>query len=258
MRLSVLSSGSSGNAAFIESNGTGVLVDAGLTPRRTVALLARIGRCLQDIDAIFVTHAHRDHTLGAKLLARACGVRVYAGSGVAEALDVVKVPDGGQVEVGGIEAAFFSVPHDSPTYGIKVSGAEDAVAVLTDLGEVEPPVLENIRGVEAVVLEANHDRDWLQYGPYPLNLKFRVASPFGHLSNHQAAEAAVELARYGLKDLVLAHLSKTNNSPARARGTVYHRLRSAGFGDVRVQVAPRNSPTSWIEVGETSSSLKLF
>jgi phosphoribosyl 1,2-cyclic phosphodiesterase len=120
----------------------------------------------------------------------------------------------------------------------------------TDLGEVEAETLRVLRGADAVVLEANHDPDWLRRGPYSADLKRRVASPNGHLSNHQAAEAALALAPHGLKDLVLAHLSKTNNSPARACGTVRKALRGAGYAGIRVRAAIAGHPTPWIEVGE--------
>nr|MDQ3602332.1 hypothetical protein [Actinomycetota bacterium] len=98
-------------------------------------------------------------------------------------------------------------------------------------------------------LEANHDPDWLRRGPYSANLKRRISSRRGHLSNRQAADAAVALAPLGLKDLVLAHLSKTNNSPTRACGTVSGALREAGHGGVRVRAAIAGHPTPWIEVG---------
>jgi phosphoribosyl 1,2-cyclic phosphodiesterase len=106
-----------------------------------------------------------------------------------------------------------------------------------------------MRGAEAVVLEANHDHDWLRRGPYSADLKRRISSTRGHLSNRQAAEAALALAPYGLRDLILAHLSKTNNSPARACGTVHGALREAGHGDIRVRAALANHPTPWTEVG---------
>jgi hypothetical protein len=110
-------------------------------------------------------------------------------------------------------------------------------------------VLDWMRGAEAAVLEANHDPEWLARGPYSARLKRRISSPLGHLSNRQAAQAAASLAPHGLKDLVLAHLSKTNNSPARACGAVHGALREAGYAGVRVRAAIANHPTPWIEVG---------
>ena len=249
MRLSVLASGSSGNATYIEADGGGLLVDAGLSSRRIKALLARIGRSLDDVGAVLLTHGHSDHTCGVRSLVRERGIEVYAAPGVGRSLGASTVTPGESCLVGGLTATFFEVPHDSMTYGVRVSDGGRAVAMATDLGEVGPEVLREMRGAEAVVIEANHDPDWLRRGPYSADLKRRISSRNGHLSNRQAAEAALALAPHGLKDVVLAHLSKTNNSPARACGTVHGTLREAGHGDIRVRAALANQPTPWTEVG---------
>ncbi len=249
MRLSVLSSGSSGNATYIETDDGGLLVDAGLSCQRIEDLLARIGRSLKDVGAVLLTHGHADHTSGVRSLIRECGVGVFAAPGVGGSLGATTVEAGEAFVVGGIEAVFFEVPHDSSTYGLRVSDGQRDVALATDLGEVGPEVLEHMRGAEAVVLEANHDPDWLRRGPYSARLKRRISSKDGHLSNQQAAEAGLALAPHGLKDLILAHLSKTNNSPARACGTVHRVLREAGHGGVRVRAAIAGHPTPPIEVG---------
>ena len=249
MRLSVLSSGSSGNATYMETDSGGLLVDAGLSRRRIEALLARIGRNLGDVRAILLTHGHADHTCGVRSLIRDRGIPVFAAPGVGESLGARPVPTGEECTVGRLTATFFEVPHDSLTYGVRLADGESAVAMATDLGETGTDVLRRMRGAEAVVLEANHDHDWLRRGPYSANLKRRISSRYGHLSNRQAADAAVALAPHGLKDLVLAHLSKTNNSPMRASGTVHGALREAGHGGVRVRAAIAGHPTPWVEVG---------
>ena len=249
MRLCVISSGSSGNATYVESDGGGLLVDAGLSHRRIEVLLARVGRSLDDVGAVLLTHGHADHTCGVRSLVRERGIAVYAAPGVGASLGAQTIEAGDRWQVGGLTATFFGVPHDSLTYGIRVSDGTGAVAVATDLGEAGPEVLGHLRGAEAVVLEANHDADWLRRGPYSADLKRRISSGSGHLSNRQAAEAALALAPHGLRDLVLAHLSKTNNSPARACGTVHGALREAGHGDIRVRAALASHPTPWIEVG---------
>lgn len=254
MRLSVLSSGSSGNATYVECGGTGLLIDAGLSRRRLENLLARVGRTLENVDAVLLTHDHSDHTCGARALSRDCGIPVIAPPGVRADSKHVP-PDAGtagageEISVGDLRVAFFEIPHDSPTYGVRISGDGHVAAMATDLGEAGPGVLDWMRGAEAAVLEANHDPEWLARGPYSARLKRRISSPHGHLSNRQAAQAAASLAPHGLKDLVLAHLSKTNNSPARACGTVHGALREAGHAGVRVRAAIANHPTPWIEVG---------
>jgi phosphoribosyl 1,2-cyclic phosphodiesterase len=254
LRLSVLSSGSSGNATYVGCEGSGLLVDAGLSRRRLEGLLARIGKGLGDVDAVLLTHDHSDHTCGVRALVRDYGIPVVVPPGVREGsrhvpAGVGAVEAGEEFAVGGFAVSYFEVPHDSPTYGVRISGDGRVAAMATDLGDAGPGVLDWMRGAEAAVLEANHDPEWLTRGPYSARLKRRIASPIGHLSNRQAALAATSLAPHGLKDLVLAHLSKTNNSPARACGTVRAALREAGYAGVRVRAAIANHPTPWIEVG---------
>jgi phosphoribosyl 1,2-cyclic phosphodiesterase len=254
LRFSVLSSGSSGNATYMESGGTGLLVDAGLSCGRICALLARIGRRLDDVRAVLLTHGHSDHASGVRSLVRELGIPVYAAPGVGERLGAKLVEPWEPLRIGGLLAEFFEVPHDSRTCGVRISGGGRTAALATDLGSVSLEVLRRMRGAEAVVLEANHDPDWLRRGPYPADLKRRIASANGHLSNRQAAQAACALAPHGLKDLVLAHLSKTNNSPARATGTVSRALREAGHGRIRVRATLASHPTPWVEVGEPLES----
>ena len=250
MRLSVLSSGSSGNATYVECGSGGLLVDAGLSRKRLENLLARIGRSLANVEAVLLTHDHSDHTCGAKALSRDLGIPILAAPGVRETVKSAAAVEAGEpFAVGAFAATFFEVPHDSPTHGVRLTGDGRDLVVATDLGEAGPGVLDWMRGADAAVIEANHDPDWLARGPYSARLKRRISSPIGHLSNHQTAQAAVSLAPHGLKDLVLAHLSKTNNSPARACGTVHGALREAGYGGVRVRAAIANHPTPWIKVG---------
>ncbi len=251
-----MSSGSSGNATFIESESGGVLIDAGLSCRRIKRLLASIGRSLGDLEAVLLTHGHTDHTSGVRSLVRECGVRVISAPGVGEHLGAEVVEAGERFLVGGIEARFFAVPHDAPTYGVRVECGGLSTVVATDFGEVASAVLEEILGADAIVLEANHDEDWLWSGPYPAQLKRRIASTNGHLSNRQAAEAALALAPHGLKDIVLGHLSEKNNSAARACGRVKAALRSGGFDGIRVRAALARRPTTWIEVGETVAEIR--
>jgi phosphoribosyl 1,2-cyclic phosphodiesterase len=254
LRSSVLSSGSSGNATYVESGGRGLLIDAGLSSRRLQKLLARVGRTLHHVEAVLLTHDHSDHTCGAPALSRDFNVPIFAASKIRTGpklgpMTVTSIEPGEPFEVGESTATFFEVPHDSPTFGVRISGDGRDFAVATDLGEVGKETFGWLRGADAVVLEANHDPEWLARGPYSAHLKRRISSPNGHLSNRQAAQAALSLAPHGLKDLVLAHLSRTNNSPARACGTVAGALREGGYAGVRVRAALANHPTPWIEVG---------
>ncbi|CAN5719933.1 MBL fold metallo-hydrolase [soil metagenome] len=253
-RLSVLSSGSSGNATYVETDAGGLLVDAGVSCRRLEALLLRKGRSLEDVDAVLLTHGHGDHTSGLRSLLRKRAVEVYAAPGVLEFPGMSEAETGEPFKVCGLTATFFEVPHDTPTFGLRLSDGVLVVTLATDLGEVTPEVLRWMRGADAAVLEANHETEWLRRGPYSADLKRRIFSSYGHLSNEQAAEAALALAPHGLKDLVLAHLSKKNNSPARACGAVSRTLRQAGYEGVRVRAAIVGHPTPWVEVGAAPES----
>lgn len=225
------------------------MIDAGLSRRRIKALLARIGRSLADVEAVLLTHGHGDHTSGVRSLLRERPLPVYAAPGVWHRPGGTMVEAGEPFLAGGLKAAFFEVPHDTPTYGVRLYDGSGAVVLATDLGEVTPETLRWMRGADAAVLEANHDEDWLRSGPYSADLKRRIASANGHLSNVQVAQTAVALAPHGLKDLVLAHLSEKNNSAPRATGAVGQALRAAGYESVRVRTALAKHPTPWIEVG---------
>ena len=253
-RLSVLSSGSSGNATYVETNAGGLLVDVGISCRRLEALLSRIDRGLRDVKAVLLTHGHADHTSGLRTLSKKSPVEVYATPGVLEGAGITRAEAGEPFPVCGLTATFFEVPHDAPTFGLRLSDGMHAATLATDLGEVSPEVFRWLRGADAAVLEANHEAEWLRRGPYSADLKRRIFSSVGHLSNEQAAEAALALAPYGLKDLVLAHLSKKNNSPARACGTVSKALRQAGYEGIRVRAAMAGHPTPWVEVGAARES----
>lgn len=224
-------------------------MDAGVSCRRLKLLLARIGRSLGDVGAILLTHGHGDHTSGLRSILRERSLPIFAAPGVAGAVKTPDVRPRESLEMSGFSAVFFEVPHDTPTFGLRLEEGERSVVVATDLGEVTSEALRMMRGADALVLEANHDPAWLMSGPYSADLKRRVAARNGHLSNQQAADVALALAPHGLKDLVLAHLSKTNNSPARATGTVSRALREAGHGGVRVRAAIAGHPTPVIEVG---------
>lgn len=229
-------------------------MDAGLSCRRIRGLLACIGRRLEDVDAVLLTHGHADHTSGVRSILRERDLDVFAAPGVGGRLPVTTVEVEEAFEVCGLAAAFFEVPHDAATYGLRLSNGRVSGALATDLGEVPPEVLRWMRGTDVAVLEANHDPEWLRRGPYSADLKRRIASPFGHLSNQQTADAARALAPHGLKDLVLAHLSETNNSPMRACGTVRRVLREAGHESVRVRAALAGHPTPWVEAGTPLTS----
>ena len=231
MRLCVLSSGSGGNTAFIEAGGARVLIDAGLSFRETRRRCADMGLDLRDVTDVLLTHEHADHCFGAATIARKVGARVHATRGTLHALRdpppaelCFPLPREGVLLLGrGLQVRAIPVPHDAVepvAYALeeRVEGGKCIrAAVVTDLGCAPRALAKALGGLDALVVEMNHDARLLLEGPYPASLKRRVRSDLGHLSNAQAAQLVAQVLHPGLRHLVLAHLSEQNNTPAHAR-----------------------------------------
>jgi len=227
----VLASGSGGNTAFIEAGGARVLVDAGLSYRETKRRCADIGLDLRDVTDVLLTHEHADHCFGAATIARKVGARVHATRGTFQALRdppppalCFPIPREGSLVLGrSLHVRAVPVPHDALepvafAFEERVDGGRCIrAAVVTDLGSVPRALAKALSGLDALVLETNHDARLLIEGPYPPSLKRRVRSDLGHLSNEQAAQLVGQVVHPGLRHLVLAHLSEHNNTPKHAR-----------------------------------------
>ena len=234
MKVCVLASGSGGNAIFVGSgSGEGaILIDAGLDYAQVRRQLGELGLWPCRILAIFLTHEHGDHCSFASELAGMFGCPIYGTAGTLRALRLSWYLSGGEelrpvelgeeVQLGELRVRSFPVFHDAvEPCGYLVSDGRGNLGVATDLGVVSPAVLESLLECEVVILEANHDLEMLLTGPYPWELKQRIRSEVGHLSNDAAGEALAELARRGrLKVALLAHLSQHNNRPELALQTV--------------------------------------
>ncbi len=241
-----IASGSEGNSLLVSAGGTHILVDAGISARRITAALLSLGLTPGDIAGVLVTHEHSDHTAGLATLTKQYRLPLYASGGTAGALcariphaaDVLHLlPRQGVLTLGDAQVTVFPTSHDaaeSIDFRFDCGGA--ALGVLTDTGCVTPEAEQALQGVDLLVLESNHDEDWLLSGPYPYYLKQRILGNRGHLSNDAAAALAQRMASAGTRQFVLAHLSRENNTPERARQTMARAL--AGL-DVSVTVAPR-------------------
>ncbi len=223
MRFAYLGSGSKGNALVIEAGSTRVLLDCGLPLVEVDARLARLGLAASDLTAIVVTHEHGDHIGGVAKLARRNALPVWLTAGTRAAWK--SAPDEWlrtltphrHLTIGELDVMPYPVPHDAREPCQYVFGhAGRRVGVLTDAGSVTPHMRESLSGLDALLLEFNHDRAMLMNGPYPSFLKQRVAGNKGHLSNAQAAELLGSLDISRLQHLVLTHLSETNNTPEHA------------------------------------------
>lgn len=239
MRLTVFASGSTGNCCLIRGGGASVLVDAGISARRIRDGLARADLSPAELAGIFITHEHADHIKGLSVFLKKTPVPVYAPGTVAAALRRLVpgvspflrpiVPEE-PLSLGGLEATAFPTPHDvMQSVGYRFRAEDGAVvAVATDTGCVTEAMLAYLRGADVALIEANHDEQMLRYGPYPPQLKRRILSDEGHLSNAECTYLAAVLARNGTRTLVLGHLSKQNNIPGLALRTVSRGLEGTG------------------------------
>ncbi|MBC8207003.1 MAG: MBL fold metallo-hydrolase [Kiritimatiellales bacterium] len=244
VKLCVLASGSSGNCTFVSTGKTRILIDAGLSAKKTVERLEEIGERVEDLDAICVTHEHGDHIAGLRVLQKKHGVRIYANAGTLDGIR--KARQGGEVEchqfttgstfeIGDMALEPFSVPHDAyEPVGFVVRTEAHAVGVVTDIGIVTNLLREKMRNCHVVVIEANHDEELLHAAARPWSLKQRILSNQGHLSNRASAELVAEVAGDGLRHLFLAHLSADCNSPAHAQSMFEKVLAAAGHEHVRL------------------------
>jgi phosphoribosyl 1,2-cyclic phosphodiesterase len=245
VKLFVLGSGSSGNCLVIEADGERLLVDAGMGPVRATGRMRALGAELVTRRAplgLFVTHHHGDHAAHALPLARALRTPVFAHGGVPlvsrKRVEVRPYTPGRPVHLGPFEVEALVIPHDAPHVALRVSAGGLRFGIATDLGHATRELRHLLQGCDLVMLEANHCPAMLEAGPYPPRLKRRVAGPLGHLTNDQAADLAATLEDTRVSRLVLAHLSRTNNSPERALAAVDKRLRRLPF-EALLQGEPR-------------------
>lgn len=245
-----LASGSSGNALVLSCGDAHLLVDAGISCRRITTGLRELGLALEDLTAILITHTHTDHTAGLQTMLKrrippiwateqtGRGLR-YRLAGVEEHLRAL--PLCRSVELDAFSVTAVPTSHDAPgACGFRFDTDDGSVGVLTDSGYVTDEAADLLPGVDAAVLEANHDIETLRSGPYPYYLKQRILGIEGHLSNEDSARFAVTLAENGANDIILAHLSRENNTPAMARSAVELALSAAGLAPA-LSVAPRDT-----------------
>lgn len=250
MRVNALASGSSGNAYVIRFGETALLVEAGLPASRLTEYLRSVGQDPRQLSGILLTHAHGDHSRGARQLARMFQIPVFATSGTLhraglDDLDLAcAIPPDRPWSIGGVEVVACPVPHDcAEPVAFHLAGEGSAVCVVTDLGHAPDYLPALLAGADLVILEANHDQRLLWEGPYPPALKRRVGGPHGHLSNIAAARCLIALRPAPPREVWLAHLSRVNNRVAVALATVRCALVAAGLGQVRVAVARRDRPS---------------
>ena len=252
MRFAALGSGSRGNAWLVAHAGTTLLVDCGFSLADVTRRLARLGLTPEQLDGVLLTHEHADHASGIGPLARRHRIPVWMTHGTRQALRDDAIPDlrlsdtETRFAVADLEVTPFAVPHDArePSQFVLGDGAR-RLGLVTDLGSLTAHVERSLAGCDALVLEANHDREMLARGSYPPALKRRIAGRHGHLCNEDAATLLGRLDTARLQHLVAAHLSEANNDPQRVRALFADVL---GCAPAEIPVADQAAGLGWRDI----------
>ncbi len=256
LRVTVLGSGSRGNAILIDGSRGSVLIDAGFGVRSLARRFAAVDRRPEQVGALLLTHEHVDHASGATASSSRWRWPVYA---PAESLDAMQQMPGGVPasavaltigtplpDVAGFEVATVTVPHDAAAcvaYVLTDIASGARVGVTLDSGHVTEALPVALARCDLLVLESNHDERMLAEGPYPWPLKQRIAGKSGHLSNGACAALLADVAHVGLRGVMLAHLSETNNTPAIAIARTREALRRAGWRRDALWAAAQSVPS---------------
>ena len=265
MRLCSIASGSSGNCIYVGTDATHILVDVGISGKKAETGLNTLGLTCRDNDGIFITHEHIDHISGLGVLARKYGIPIFATKGTIAAIKQTK-------SVGTIDEDLFQtisaeekltvkdmtlnpmqISHDAAEpVAYRISHGKKKLAIITDLGTYNDYTVECLKGMDALFLEANHDVNMLQVGPYPYYLKQRILGNRGHLSNELSGRLLSELLHDKMQAVVLGHLSKENNLPELAYETVRLEITMAEneykATDFPISVANRSEVSSLIHI----------
>jgi phosphoribosyl 1,2-cyclic phosphodiesterase len=259
LKISVLSSGSAGNSTYIETDSHKILLDAGLSEKKLSARLASIGREAKDLDAVFVTHEHSDHVKGIGPLVRKYNIPLYTTEGTLRKIGsrIGRIPSWAPIRseepvaIGDMLVEPYATPHDAEeSVAFVIRCGNIKIGHATDLGTVTPFVLDKLKKSTALLVEANHDINMLEVGPYPWPLKQRIKSAVGHLSNEACGELLASANHEGLRLVVLMHLSETNNLKELANLTAEQALGERA-PEIKRVLAEQDTPTELLSVSTT-------
>lgn len=260
-----IASGSSGNCAVWQAGDTAILIDLGVSVLALNQALKRIDMGVDDLSAVLLTHEHTDHTKGLATFTKKYDVPIYATFGTAAAI-LQKLPQaqknfhtfagGEHFTIDDLQIQSMPIPHDAAEpVAYRIDGGGHQLGYVTDTGFLPEQVQKQVSGCDTIVLESNHDVDMLRTGPYPMYLKQRIRSKYGHLSNEDCAKGAHELAKAGAKRLVLAHLSDKNNNPLTALRCTQRMVDTSAC---TLYVAPRSAMEAPIPLTEEGSQCSMF
>lgn len=265
MELCSIASGSSGNCICVGSDSCHLLVDAGISGKRIETGLNSIELKTAEMQGILITHEHIDHIAGLGVLARRYGIPIYATAGTINA--ILHTRSVGKIDgelfheitpevsftIGDLTVEPISVSHDAADpVAYKIRQQEKSLAVMTDLGTYDDTIVEKMRGLDILLLEANHDVHMLQAGSYPYPLKQRILGDRGHLSNERSGQLLGKVLHDNFKTVILGHLSKENNYPQLAYETVRLEVTMSESpykgDDFPMYVANRDMPSELVRV----------
>lgn len=261
IRFCSLSSSSSGNCLFLESNQAKILIDVGIAFKKIETELEKLNTSISEIDAILITHDHTDHCKSLDLISKNYSIPIYINKDtwhhLSDSFKYVHIDNINIISskedfnIADLSISCFECPHDArDTYGFCIENSKHKVSIATDLGHVTKEIFEKIKHSDFIFLESNYDTNMLNVGRYPYTLKKRIASNIGHLSNSQCAETIVKLFENQTRSFMLGHLSKENNFPELALKTVEESLLLNGISllDVDLHVANRDSISAIISL----------
>ena len=251
VRLTILGSGSSGNCAYLETDETRLLIDAGFSNRQIRQRLATIGRGPEGMNGILITHEHTDHINGLAGLANKLNIPIYCNRATKEAIEcqfsmkfhcqIFETRN--SFEIGDVKVDTFDIPHDAADpVGFLLNTTAGNIGFLTDLGHATKAILQRVRAANVLILESNHDLKMLQESGRPWSLKQRIAGRHGHLSNEDAAAAVEEIMSSDLTHLYLGHLSRECNQPELAKRVMQDCLKKLGANHVNLALTMQHAP----------------
>lgn len=274
MKFTLLGSGSTGNALLLSANDTHVLVDAGMSAKEIVRRLSLVGCDASRLDGIIITHEHSDHAGGLRVLLKSLDCPVFMSGKTREAYlsehsnrakdeprkraEVLRdrteeIESSQDFKIGAIDFHPFTIPHDAAdNFGFTATHAGICVATLMDFGHITTLITERLRGCAAIIIESNHSRDMLKAcDVYPWELKQRILSRTGHLSNEDVADWLREGFDGTARHIVLAHLSQRANNPYVAKISAEMALRERAplfQTETEINLSSPKEPTPWIEL----------
>lgn len=234
-----LYSGSSGNSYFLEIDGVKTLVDSGKSGKKIIEGLKTIGEDIKNIEAIIVTHEHKDHVQSLKMLSKKYDIKIVISEGTyimmeeqlnnIEKENIITFKTGSKFKFKNIDIKSIKIPHDAadPSAFSFFDCENKKITIATDIGNYNDYILENIKGSDILLLESNYEENILRVSRYPYYLKQRIAGPYGHLSNNKTKEIVEMLLDTNIKQIILGHLSKENNTEYIAYDNIYNVLKSA-------------------------------